>query len=160
MIKIIVIILLVLLGLFLLIQFIPYGRDHTNPPVAQEPRWDNPETRDLARRACLDCHSNETAWPWHTNIAPFSWLIQRDVDEGRQALNFSERGQGEVETEELAEVVQEGRMPPAQYLLIHPDARLSLAEKAALGRGFLATFGGGGSEAGEGSGESGGEGDD
>src|SRR5690348_18457917 len=76
--------------LFGLIQLIPYGHNHTNPPVAQEPTWDSPQTRDLAVRACFDCHSNETVWPWYSNIAPLSWLIQHDVDEGRQNLNFSD----------------------------------------------------------------------
>lgn len=160
MIKIIVIVLIALLALFLLIQLVPYGRDHANPPVAQGPQWDSPQTYQLARRACLDCHSNETVWPWYTNIAPFSWLIQRDINEGRQALNFSEWGQREVETEEIAEVIQEGEMPPAQYVLVHPSARLSPAEKEALVRGLLTTFGGAASETGGESGESGEEGDD
>jgi hypothetical protein len=57
---------------FVAIQLVPYGRDHTNPPVTAEPRWDSPQTRTLAVSACFDCHSNETAWPWYTNVAPFS----------------------------------------------------------------------------------------
>ncbi len=72
------------------IQLVPYGRNHTNPPVQSEPNWDSPETRALAERACFECHSNETAWPWYSNIAPVSWLVQHDVDEGREKLNFSE----------------------------------------------------------------------
>jgi hypothetical protein len=71
------------------IQFAPYGRAHTNPPVRREPPWDTPATRELARRACFDCHSNETAWLWYTSVAPVSWLAQRDVDDSRRALNFS-----------------------------------------------------------------------
>ena len=74
------------------IQLIPFGRAHANPPVLQEPNWDSPQTRDLASRACFDCHSNETTWPWYSNVAPVSWLVQRDVDEGREKLNFSEWG--------------------------------------------------------------------
>ena len=61
-------------GLFVLIQLVRFGRNHTNPPVAQEPSWDSTETRALAERACFDCHSNETVWPWYSNIAPVSWL--------------------------------------------------------------------------------------
>src|SRR6478735_10619944 len=72
------------------IQFVPYGHAHTNPPVRLEPAWDSPQTRELAARACFDCHSNLTKWPWYSNVAPVSWLIQRDVDGGRAALNFSE----------------------------------------------------------------------
>jgi hypothetical protein len=60
----------------LLIQLIPYGHNHTNPPVNAEPNWDSPETRTLAQRACFDCHSNETRWPWHSNIAlSRGWFI-------------------------------------------------------------------------------------
>ena len=75
---------------FGLIQLVPYGRDHTNPPVTSEPAWDSPQTKALAQKACFDCHSNETVWPWYSSIAPGSWLIYRDVVEGRGNLNFSE----------------------------------------------------------------------
>jgi len=129
-------------GSFLAIQIVPYGRNHQNPPVLQEPTWDSAETRALAKRACYDCHSNETVWPWYSNIAPVSWLVQRDVDEGREKLNFSAYGYGdEDETEEIYEVVQEGEMPPAIYLIQHPEARLSQAEKEQLLRGFQKTLG-------------------
>ena len=74
----------------LLIQVIPYGHDHTNPPVVNEPNWDSPQTREITKRACFDCHSNETVWPWYSNIAPVSWLVYRDVSDGREHLNFSE----------------------------------------------------------------------
>jgi hypothetical protein len=60
---------------FLVIQLIPYGHDHTNPPVVKEAPWDSPRTRELAVGACFDCHSNETVWPWYSNIAPGSWLL-------------------------------------------------------------------------------------
>jgi len=66
--------LLLVLGAFLVIQVIPYGRAHTNPRTTAEPAWDSSRTRELAAAACFDCHSNETAWPWFTSIAPFSWL--------------------------------------------------------------------------------------
>jgi hypothetical protein len=120
--------------LFALIQLIPYGRNHVNPAVLQEPNWDA-QTRSIAQKACFDCHSNETVWAWYSNIAPFSWLIQRDVDEGRRVLNFSEWGRWE--TEEIGETVAEGEMPPQQYLLLHPNAKLTDAEKQVL----IQTFG-------------------
>jgi hypothetical protein len=130
-----------------LIQLIPYGRDHTNPPILQEPNWDSPQTRELAKRACFDCHSNETTWPWYSNIAPISWLVQRDVDEGRQKLNFSDWGmarsdQGREgrELDEISEVILEGEMPPGTYLITHPEARLSQTEKQALADGLGATI--------------------
>jgi hypothetical protein len=50
-----------------LIQFIPYGHTHTNPPVIQELAWDSPATAELIRRACYDCHSNQTVWPWYAH---------------------------------------------------------------------------------------------
>ena len=73
--------------------------------------------------SCGDCHSNLTRWPWYTSVAPASWLVQRDVDEGRGALNLSELGRARVELDEIAEVIREGGMPPLQYRLIHRDAR-------------------------------------
>ena len=114
---------------FALIQLVPYGRNHSNPPVVKEPVWNTPQTRDLAQRACFDCHSNETVWPGYSNIAPISWLIQRDVDEGRRRLNFSEWGMGRQRLRELAEVIGEDHMPPVYYVLLHPNAQLTPAEK-------------------------------
>jgi mono/diheme cytochrome c family protein len=139
------------LVLFLLIQLVPYGRSHTNPPVTGEPNWDSRRTQQLAEAACFSCHSNETEYPWYSNVAPASWLIQRDIDEGRDALNFSEFDR-EQEADEAAEVVADGEMPPPSYTLINPDARLSDAEREQLVRGLEATFGTG-DEGGGGSGD-------
>jgi hypothetical protein len=111
------------------IQFIRPPIVGHNPPVVHEPLWRSPETRALAVRACFDCHSNETVWPWYTRVAPFSWLVARDVAGGRAALNFSEWGTARGEgAEEMAEVILEGEMPPAIYLLIHPSAALNADE--------------------------------
>ncbi len=142
--KLVLIAIAVIAAGFLLIQVAPYGRAHDNPPVAAEPNWDSPQTRELAQRACFDCHSNETVWPWYSNVAPVSWLVQHDVDEGRQRLNFSEWGRGGEgeETEELYEVIVENKMPMPNYLITHPEARLTDGEKAALADGLLVTMGG------------------
>src|SRR5437763_16733491 len=78
-----------LIGIFAVMQIIPYGRTHSNPPTIREPDWDSPRTRELAVRACFDCHSNETRWPWYANVAPFSWVVQRDVESARDVVNFS-----------------------------------------------------------------------
>jgi mono/diheme cytochrome c family protein len=129
-----------IVGLFLAIQLIPYGHTHDNPAVVMEPAWDSEATRDLAVRACFDCHSNETSWPWYTNVAPISWLAVRDVDEGRATLNFSEWGSQGRHADEAAEVVREGEMPPVYYTWLHPSARLSDAELEQLAAGLDATM--------------------
>ena len=72
------------------IQVVPYGHDHTNPPVIKEPAWDSAETSRLVHAACFDCHSNETKWPFYANVAPGSWLMMSDVEGGRRHMNFSE----------------------------------------------------------------------
>ena len=127
------------LGL-LLIQLVPYGRDHTNPAVVSEPAWDSAATRAYAVTACFDCHSNETVWPWYSNIAPMSWLVQRDVDEGRRHLNLSTWAPGQGS--QMAAMLSSGKMPPFQYQLAHPEARLSESDKAAFIEGLIATFSG------------------
>lgn len=133
-------VLLVALGLFVLIQLIPYGHDHSNPPVTAEPAWDSPQTRALAASACFDCHSNETTWYWYTNIAPISWLVQHDVDEGRAVLDFSEWDRPQEGAGDVAEMIQSGEMPPSYYAMIHSGAKLSDAEKQQLISGLQATF--------------------
>ena len=133
----------------LAIQVVPYGRDHTNPPVTGEPAWNSAATRDVAVAVCFDCHSNETVWPWYSNIAPISWRLQQHVDEGREKLNFSEWGTGEQETDEIVETVREGEMPPWDYLLMHPEARLSDAELQTFIDGLDRTFGSGESREGD-----------
>ena len=139
--KIIMVVLIVLLAGFVVLQLIPYGHDHSNPPVTMEPQWDSPETRALASRACFDCHSNETDWPWYSYIAPVSWLIQRDVEEGRGRLNFSAWGSGRFdEPWEVVEAFSEGYMPPGKYLAMHPEARFTDGERQALIQGFQNTF--------------------
>ncbi len=126
---------------FMAIQLVPYGRTHDNPAVVQEPAWDRPETRALAARACFDCHSNETKWPWYSNVAPMSWLVQDHVDEGREVMNFSEWNQAYDEAEEAPEVIEEGEMPMSSYLPLHPEAQLTDLERRALIDGLKRTLG-------------------
>ena len=135
----IIIVFSVLVGGFLLIQLIPYGHQHTNPSVVQEPNWDSLQTRELAQRACFDCHSNESVWPWYSNIAPVSWLVQRDVNDGRRRVNFSDWGRTR-ETDDIPRVVQNGQMPMPIFLIMPPEARLTQAEKDALVSGLQATI--------------------
>ncbi len=130
----------IIVGLFSLVlvaQAVPYGRQQTNPPNRNEPAWNTPQTRTLAVRACYNCHSNETVWPWYSNLAPVSWLIYRDVNKGRSELNFSEWHQPQKEAHESAKQVQKGSMPPWYY----PWGRLSSAERQVLAQGLEVTLG-------------------
>ncbi len=123
--------------LMLVIQLVPYGRDHSNPP-AQPIAWDSARTETLMRGACMDCHSNETEWPWYSNVAPVSWLVQKDVDDGRADLNLST---GEADVDEMVETIRDGSMPPWVYKPTHSGARLSDQQRQELIRGIQATFG-------------------
>jgi len=129
------------IAMLAVIQLVPYGRDHSNPRVIAEPTWDQPTTRALAVRACFDCHSNQTRWPWYSHVAPMSWLVQNHVDEGRNVLNFSDWPRASQEAGDAAETVLEREMPPRSYLLMHPEAVLSAQERQALADGLTATLG-------------------
>ena len=186
----------VLLVLFIGIQFIPVNR--TNPPVTTQLKWDSPQTQALTRRACMDCHSDETGWLWYSYVAPASWLIYYDVQRGRSELNLSSvaasgqargapisqsndlayrlgqmlagggrpgepgrlpegqfqppsggqqppRGQfpsgGRSPAGRIREQIESGQMPPATYTMIHPDAKLTDAERQQLVQGLAATLG-------------------
>ena len=129
-----VVIAVVVLGL--LIQVIPLPGRGNNPPVVVSPKWDTPQTAALVKRACYDCHSNETVWPWYSYVAPVSWLIYRDVVEGRSRLNFSEWNRPQLGAGEIANMIQEGEMPPFQYLPLHPSAQRTATEKQQLINGI------------------------
>ena len=133
---------LMVLGLigFVMIQLIPV--DRSNPPVVNEPNWDSPQTKALVQRACFDCHSNETKWPAYSYIAPISWLVANDVQEGREKYNLSDWADHPIEAEEMIEEIEEGKMPLPNYLILHPEARLSPAEKKMLITGLEKTFAG------------------
>lgn len=130
--------------LFAALQLVPYGRDHANPPDGALVEFDSPATERLAQRACFDCHSNRTKWPWYSNVAPISWRIQRHVDEGREELNLTAFDPASKDMAhaagEAGETVTKGEMPPNDYLLAHPEARLSATEKRALAAGLDRTF--------------------
>jgi len=123
------------------IQVVPYGHTHTNPPQTGEPAWDSPGTRELVRRACFDCHSNTTTFPWYAHVAPVSWLLERDVDGGRSHLNFTEWNLPQKHAKDVTNEVKQGDMPPWFYLPMHPAARLTDAEKQALMEGAAKSLG-------------------
>jgi len=121
--KLIIIILIIFIG----IQFIPV--DRSNPPV----KSDIPaplKVKQILINSCFDCHSNQTRWPWYSYIAPISFYIARDVEEGRDELNFSEWDKYDLrkkfkKLDEVVEEIEEGKMPPKQYIWLHPDAKIT-----------------------------------
>lgn len=125
-----------LLAVFGLLQFTNPAR--TNPPVANKLPATNapPPVVALLHAACYDCHSNETKWPWYSRIAPVSWLIASDVNEGRQHLNFSdwppEPERAAKKFDRINEVLDYREMPLKQYTLLHPAARLTEAQRQQL----------------------------
>lgn len=121
-------------GLLMLIQLVPVARD--NPPIDGDISAPA-DVKALLRRACYDCHSHETVWPWYARIAPISWWVAHDVREGRAELNFStwsrygakERAK---KLKEIWESIQQGEMPPWYYRAMHAAARLSADDRVLL----------------------------
>lgn len=136
--KILRYVVIALVLIFILIQLIPI--DRTNPAVTREVQWDSMETRALAQRACFDCHSNETVWPWYSYVAPVSLRVADHVVEGREHLNFSEWDRGNGDAEEIIETIKKGEMPLSDYLLMHSEAKLTAEETQALIEGLQATL--------------------
>ena len=122
---------IVLLGAM---QFVPVSR--VNPTERSEaPR--PAEVQALLQRACFDCHSNETRWPWYSYVAPVSFLIARDVREARRELNLSVWNQYNERRKarkfkEIVEQVEKKKMPQWYYVLVHPEAKLSDAERETI----------------------------
>ena len=130
---------------FVLFQVIPGGSINPdfahpgNPPVTYTINWDSPQTEQLARAACFDCHSNETRYPWYSNIAPMAWLVNQDINKGRQKMNFSTGSK--LFTDEMQDNIESGKMPKSIYLPLHPEANLTAEQKQQLIDGLIATFG-------------------
>jgi hypothetical protein len=125
------------------IQAVPYGRAHSNPPITGEPQWSSPRTRELMVRACFGCHSNEVEYPAYASVAPISWVVEAHVAEGREKVNYSEFDQRQRGADETIEVIEEGSMPPAYYTRFgrHPEAKLTSAELQELIEGLRLTPG-------------------
>ena len=127
---------LVLVFLFVAIQFVQ--PDRTNPPVDSSSAFEavakpSPEVASLLRRACYDCHSHNTVWPWYAYVAPVSWLVADDVKTARRNLNFSQWNllgpeMSRTRLKEACQEVKEGGMPLWNYRLMHPEARLTEAD--------------------------------
>ncbi len=125
--KFIAFIIIVLIG----IQFISVER--TNPPI-QADIVAPAKIKEILKKACYDCHSNETNWVWYTKIAPASYLAARNVNHAREHLNFSEwdLSKEEKHKEDIWDEVREEQMPPWQYRVFHGEAKLTQEEKDAI----------------------------
>lgn len=126
---------LIIISGLVMMQFYPVYRD--NPPVTKKIFFDS-KTEQLLKRSCYDCHSNETNWPWYSNIAPMSWFVAYDVNKGRTLLNFST---GHIkDAKEIIEEINEGKMPLIQYTILHPSAKLTPNERQILISGIHNKF--------------------
>lgn len=124
----------VLAVLLAAIQLVPVKR--TNPPVTAEVIAPD-DVRAILRRACFDCHSNETHWPWYSHVAPISWWMVDHVGEGREDLNFSQWPVLDLEAQsdalrDIVQQIEKDEMPLKSYRLGHPEARLDARQKAVL----------------------------
>jgi hypothetical protein len=126
----------VLIGVVIMIgiQFIPV--DRTNPPLRSEVQAPD-SVMVILKKACYDCHSNQTSWPWYSYVAPGSWFVVRHVNHGRGDLNFSEWPTFDFEAQDLAmsdirEQIEDGKMPLSSYILLHPEARLTSNDRRTL----------------------------
>lgn len=112
------------------IQFVPV--DRTNPePVS--PVTAPAEVLEILDRACFDCHSHRTRWPWYSRLAPVSWWLAHHVDEGRGDLNFDvwpvfDPDERELYLRDIEQQLVKGEMPPGYYKIAHPEARLTASE--------------------------------
>jgi hypothetical protein len=112
----------------------------TNPhadPSASLLRHAPPAVSSILQRSCRDCHSNDTTWPWYSNVSPFSWMLATHVQDGRANFNYSQWSTYSVDDQDqllgaMCSLVRRGRMPLKSYLLIHHDAGLTPAEVATL----------------------------
>jgi hypothetical protein len=131
-------ILVALVAAFALAQLVNPAR--TNPPVVLDMLATNappPHVAALLHAACYDCHSHETIWPWYAHVAPSSWLVISDVNEGRRHLDLSDWPAGDPDRaakklDRMSELIGYGQMPPKKYTLIHVDARLTDADRNEL----------------------------
>jgi hypothetical protein len=124
----------VLLAVLVLIQLVPGQR--VNPPVEADVAASAP-VRAVLRRACYDCHSNETVWPWYSRVAPVSWMLERDVREGRREVNFSTWNRYDAArrvklARKIWKEVAEGDMPPWVYAVVHGPAKLTEQDRVIL----------------------------
>lgn len=133
-------ILLVLIAAFIVIQFIRPDKNISELPSENDIRVHHSvpaNVLSILKRACYDCHSNNTNYPWYSNIQPVGWWLADHVEEGKEELNFSEFAtysakKADHKLEEVVEMVEEGEMPLESYTFIHRDAKLTAEEAKTL----------------------------
>lgn len=140
--KFITYLILLLVIVLVIIQFIPI--DRTNPGITYDIPT-SPAVKSVLKKACYDCHSNETVWPWYSKVAPISWFVVQDIKLGREELNYSEwdRYDSEEKIEfirESWEEVAENEMPLWFYIQMHPEARLTSEDRTVLRNWAAQTF--------------------
>lgn len=133
-------VLLALVAVVVAIQLIRPAK--TNPPIDPQRELSAhtempPQVAAAFKRSCNDCHSYQTAWPWYSNVAPFSWVITDDVNQGRRHVNFSDWGQydpkrADHKLDQICEEVRGNWMPLTSYKLVHPGSRLTEHERAEI----------------------------
>lgn len=129
-----------LLIVLIVIQF--FQIDKTNPPINESKDFlkinnTSPEVASVIKASCYDCHSNETKYPWYSNIQPAAWFLKSHIDEGREELNFSTYAdysskKKDHKLEEVIELIEKNEMPLASYTIIHKEASLSEENKIKL----------------------------
>lgn len=130
-------ILLTLLIVFITIQFIQPAHNKSEQVLSTDfaKTYSVPDSIQLIlKKACYDCHSNSSSYPWYSNIQPVAWMMARHISKGKENLNFSDFGSysGRRQISKLKDIanqIKDDEMPIASYKLMHPDARLSQAEK-------------------------------
>lgn len=133
-------ILIIIIVAFILIQFFPIDKNNPAPtPKMDFLRIKNTpaSTAKIIRNSCYDCHSNESKYPWYSNVQPFAWFLEDHIKEGRKELNFStfatyDKKRQVKKMKESAQMVENGEMPLDSYLLAHPEAQLTEAQKTEL----------------------------
>jgi hypothetical protein len=129
--RVIKVILVLILLVLVVIQFVDVNR--TNPPVTGDINAPL-QVKEILKKSCYDCHSNETKWPWYSYVAPVSWLVANDVEQGRKHLNFSEWGKyssrkKEESKKEIWEEVRDDKMPMGIYTVMYPASKLDITQK-------------------------------
>ena len=140
-------VLVILLVAVVFMQFFPIDKNNPAPTPGMDflTIKNTPEsTAKLIRTGCYDCHSNEFKYPWYSNVQPIAWFLKDHIDEGRKKLNFSTFATYEPKRQahklfEAVEMIDKGEMPLDSYILAHPEARFTEAQKQEITQYFKST---------------------